>query len=31
MRSTENRERVGLAVEELGPVSVTDEMENLPA
>ena len=31
MRSTENRDRVGLAVAELSPVSVTEEIENLPA
>ena len=31
MRSTENRDLVGLAVDELGPVSVTEEIENLPA
>ena len=31
MRSTEKRDRVGLAVDELGPVSVTDEIENRPA
>ena len=31
MRSTENLDRVGLAVDEPGPVSVTEEIENLPA